>query len=171
MIQRTQFPSILAPYCVACETSAGAVVFRVLPDDTRQFLLLRYRAGHWEFPRGHMEVGETETETALREVREETGLTDVAIVSGVRATMRFSYVARDEEYRRRKKDRVCAVVCKRVIFLAGEVSAHARVRLSHEHSDYLWADYRLAMDTLTFRNARRVLSRIAADLHRSRAVA
>lgn len=164
MITRIQFPSVCAPYCVARETSAGAVVFRVSPRGTRQFLLLQYRAGHWEFPRGHIEKGETEEQAARREIREETGLTDVRMVSGVRATMQFGYVARGEEYRSRKREKACAAVWKRVIFLAAQVPADVVVRISHEHTDYRWADYGQAMDTLTFRNARGVLSRIVRDL-------
>ncbi len=166
MILRSQFPSALAPYCVAREISAGAVLFRVLQNDVRQFLLLQYRAGHWEFPRGHMEAGETEHDAALREIREETGLVDVRIVPDIRTTMQFSYVARGEEYRKRKNDNACAVVWKRVIFLAAEVAPDAMVQLSHEHSDYMWADYAHAMDTLTFRNARGVLSNIVRDLEK-----
>ncbi len=164
MTVRTQFPSLFAPYCVAREVSAGAVVFRTSPRGDRQFLLLQYRAGHWEFPRGHMEVGETEQETALREICEETGITDVRIFSGIRTTMQFSYVARGEEYRKRKNDKACAVVWKRVIFLAAEVPMDAAVRISHEHITYRWVNYEHAMNMLTFRNARGVLSRIVRDL-------
>lgn len=164
MITRKQFPSLLAPYCVAREVSAGAVVFRVLPNDVRQFLLLQYRAGHWEFPRGHMQKGETETEAALREIREETGLANVRLVPGVRATTQFSYLARGAEYQSRKNAKVCAVVWKRVIFFAAEVAVDADVQISDEHIDYLWADYTQAIATLTFRNARGALSTIVRDL-------
>ena len=38
-------------------------------------LLLRHKnGGHWAFPKGHVEPGETEAQTALREIQEETGL-------------------------------------------------------------------------------------------------
>lgn len=52
------------------ERGAGGVVF----DDTGNVLLLRHASGHWVFPKGHVEAGETEIEAALREVREESGV-------------------------------------------------------------------------------------------------
>ncbi|WP_034383656.1 NUDIX hydrolase [Deinococcus sp. YIM 77859] len=49
---------------------AGGVVF----DGDGQVLLVRYRSGAWAFPKGHLEPGETLEQTAVREVREETGI-------------------------------------------------------------------------------------------------
>lgn len=57
--------------------SCGVIVSRQT-EIAREFLLLFQRVSHsWSFPKGHMEAGETEMETALRELREETGLTAV----------------------------------------------------------------------------------------------
>lgn len=55
------------------ERSCGAVIWR-LAEGRRQYLLARHNGGHWSFPKGHVEGGETEAETAAREIREETGL-------------------------------------------------------------------------------------------------
>ena len=56
------------------EKSCGGLIYREHDGET-QLLLLKHRCGgHWSFPKGHMEAGETEMETALREIREETGL-------------------------------------------------------------------------------------------------
>ena len=49
-----------------------------------RYLLVRSRKGVYGFAKGHMEPGETETETAYREIREETGLT-VRLLDGFRA--------------------------------------------------------------------------------------
>lgn len=55
-------------------THAGAVVIRT-DRQRREFLLLRATAGdEWVLPKGHIEPGETPEETAVREVREETGV-------------------------------------------------------------------------------------------------
>ena len=62
------------------ETSAGGVVFRM---DVGQplFLLIRDSYKNWGFPKGHIEAGEQPETAALREVKEETGLTDLSIRS------------------------------------------------------------------------------------------
>ena len=60
------------------EKSCGAVVYCQEENDIK-YLLVCERSGFWVFPKGHMEEGESEHETALREVKEETGL-DVMFV-------------------------------------------------------------------------------------------
>jgi len=56
------------------EKSCGALVVRKNGENF-DLVLLRHRfGGHWSFPKGHVEAGESERQTALREVREETGL-------------------------------------------------------------------------------------------------
>lgn len=54
------------------EKSCGAVLYTIR-DGIRLFWLVRNVGGHIGFPKGHMEPGESEAETALRELREETG--------------------------------------------------------------------------------------------------
>ena len=60
------------------ESSAGGVVFRI---DAGQplFLLIRDSYKNWGFPKGHIETGEQPEAAALREVREEAGLDDLAV--------------------------------------------------------------------------------------------
>ena len=76
------------------EKSCGALVFR-LPEDVASpappdILLIRHRkGGHWSFPKGHVEAGESERQTALREVREETGLR-IKLVSGFRHSVEYA---------------------------------------------------------------------------------
>jgi 8-oxo-dGTP pyrophosphatase MutT (NUDIX family) len=60
------------------EATAGGVVLRTI-DGTLHALVIRDPYGKWGLPKGHTEVGETIQETALREVREETGLLDLRI--------------------------------------------------------------------------------------------
>ena len=60
------------------ETSAGGIVFR-LDAGQPVFLLIRDSYRNWGFPKGHLEVGEEPAAAALREVKEETGLSDLSI--------------------------------------------------------------------------------------------
>lgn len=69
------------------EYSCGAVVF-MRADEGLKYLLVRSLSGEYGFPKGHVEPGETETETALREIREETD-TEVKLISGFREETSF----------------------------------------------------------------------------------
>ena len=70
------------------EKSCGALVVR-REEDNYYILMIRHKAGgNRSFPKGHMEEGETEYETALREVMEETS-SRIAIVSDFRSTVTY----------------------------------------------------------------------------------
>ena len=56
--------------------SAGAVLYTVI-DGERRYVLVREKNGSYGMPKGHVEAGETLAETALREIREETGVTAI----------------------------------------------------------------------------------------------
>ncbi len=53
------------------------------------FLVLKHtNGGHWSLCKGHREPGETEVQTALREISEETGLS-VTLIPGFRSEIRY----------------------------------------------------------------------------------
>ena len=71
------------------EKSCGVIVFK--PSETGADILLichRY-GGHWAFPKGHVEADETEEQTALRELEEETGA-KARLIEGYRETTTYS---------------------------------------------------------------------------------
>ena len=71
------------------EKSCGAVVYRINEKNEVRVLLVKNHNGKcWTFPKGHIERGETEEQTALREIKEETGLT-VEIIPGFRETSTY----------------------------------------------------------------------------------
>ena len=55
------------------ERSCGAIVFRD-GEAGESVLMVQHGPGHWSFPKGHVEAGEQDRQTAIREVFEETGI-------------------------------------------------------------------------------------------------
>lgn len=53
---------------------AGVVIVRSSSLERDVLLVFRGKQGDWSFPKGHCEPGESFEETAVREIREETGL-------------------------------------------------------------------------------------------------
>ena len=126
------------------ETSCGAVVFtRNL--ETR-YLLLHYEGGHWDFVKGNVEPNETEEETVMRELKEETGISQANFIKGFRETINYFYRARGK------------TISKRVTLYLVETK-ETRVTLSFEHIGYEWLNYQQAMERLTFKSAKQVLSK------------
>jgi bis(5'-nucleosidyl)-tetraphosphatase len=127
------------------EKSAGAVVFHRDPARrTWLFLVLHYPAGHWDFPKGAVEKGETEEQAARREILEETGLVINDFVPGYRKEIEYHY---------RRAD---GLSHKRVVFFLAE-SQSTDVKISYEHSGFEWLTLEQALKKLTFENARNVL--------------
>ena len=132
------------------ETSAGIVLFR-RENDKILFLLLHYPSGHWDFVKGKMEEGETPHETAIRETKEETGITDVTFLNGFEEWIQYNFQYDGQ------------LVNKKVVFFLGETQSKD-IEISHEHLDYTWMDYVSAMEKTTFDNAKTVLSKSYALL-------
>ncbi|MFN7990578.1 MAG: bis(5'-nucleosyl)-tetraphosphatase [Candidatus Micrarchaeia archaeon] len=127
------------------EKSCGIIIFR-LAGGVREYLILHYEEGHWDLPKGHVEAGESEIETAIREAREETGITDIRPIPGFRERLEYRYLRDGRQME------------KEVIFFLGRTGT-AEVRLSEEHTGYEWLDYRKAMLRLTYENARGILEK------------
>ena len=121
------------------EKSCGAVIFK--EGNVRKYLLLHYEGGHWDFVKGHVERGETEKETVLRETQEEVGITEVSFIEGFRYRIGYYY------------RRAGATVFKEVIFYLLESKIDA-VRLSREHVGFEWMSFDRAYDRLTYKNAK-----------------
>ena len=133
------------------EKSCGAVVINREDEETR-YLLIANPAGIWGFPKGHMEAGETERETALREIREETGL-DVQFLGEFRAADAHALV------REGRPD-----VTKQITYFLAEYERQAFTPQAGEISDIRLMTFRQAMDAFQFESSRRILREAAEYL-------
>ena len=122
------------------EKSCGALVVH-RKEDNYYILMIRHKAGgNRSFPKGHVEKGETEYETALREVMEETS-SRIAIVSDFRSTVTY---------------RPSPGVMKEVVyFLAFTTSADIKAR-EGEIAEVEWVPIEQAEGYLAYENDKTV---------------
>lgn len=125
------------------EKSCGAVVF-TLVDDEIKYLLIRNLSGIYGFPKGHVEQGETEEQTALREVYEEVGLS-VKLVPGFRT---------EDEHPIPQKENTM----KQIVYYLGEYSNQEFAYQKEELTDALLMDYETAMTMFQFESSKRILT-------------
>jgi len=127
------------------ETSAGIVLFR-REESKIVFLLLHYPSGHWDFVKGKMEKGEDIHQTAIRETKEETGITDIVFIENFEEWIEYNFQYQGE------------LVHKKVVFFLAETKTK-EVKISHEHLNFTWMDYATSMEKTTFDNAKTVLTK------------
>jgi 8-oxo-dGTP pyrophosphatase MutT (NUDIX family) len=120
------------------EESCGAVIYC-----NHEYLLLQYEAGHWGFPKGNREPGETRLEAALREIKEETGLKDLEITD-FQETITYFY------------KREGNTIFKTVTYFLAE-SKTREVTISWEHTAFAWVPYEKALEKVTYENDKKVL--------------
>lgn len=148
------------------EKSVGAVVFRREKKKIKYLLLQHPKSGiyrgHWDFPKGHIEKGESWQETLKREVKEETGITKIKIIPGFSTWVKYFYRARGEEEKERRKKGKGVNIFKIVTYYLAETS-QKKVKLSFEHKNYAWLEYKEALERITFKNSKEVLKK--ANLH------
>ena len=125
------------------ENCCGCIII-----ENEKVLLIQQTKGHWGFPKGHMEKNETEIETAIREVKEETNL-DVNIYPNKRYTM---------EYVTDKG------ILKQVVFyIAKKVGGEIKVQES-EVNTIKWLDFREALERITYDNTKELFKKVLKDI-------
>ena len=125
------------------EKSAGIVLFRNI-SNKNEFLLLNYPQGHWDFIKGKVEQNETPHETALRETKEKTGISNIEFVDGFEESVEYDFRFKNED------------IHKKVIFFLAKTDTK-KIRLSDEHFDSTWLGYNDALKKITHENAKNVL--------------
>lgn len=111
-------------------------------------MLIQQKKGNWGFPKGHVEFNETEKQTAIREVKEETNL-DVKIFNNRRYTEKYiSYKGGMKQV---------------VYFLAKQIGGVEKKQDS-EISAMKWVEFDEAIKKLTYSNTKNLFGKVLRDL-------
>ena len=130
------------------EKSCGTIII-----NDKKVLLVYSRVGkHWGFPKGHVEEGETEVETALRETKEEVGL-DVEIIDENKRYI-LEYIVEDKN------------IDKTVIFfLASLKDENQEIKIDdYEIEEYKWCFFDEVEEILDYDNAKKFFKEVRKDL-------
>ena len=125
------------------EKSCGAIVYRKSHGNTEILLIKHINSGHWSFPKGHVEGNETEVETAIREIKEETAI-DVMIDPTFRETVSY-YPKRD--------------TLKTVVYFIGKAKNYDYIPQEEEISEIRWVDIGYASNILTYENDKNIVNK------------
>lgn len=128
------------------EKSCGAIIY-FLDDDVPFYLLIQHVNGyHWAFAKGHMENNETEEETALREIQEETSMTNIALDAQFRESTVYS-----------PKENII----KEVIYFVAKVNEEEARSVKIQEEEVVnikWLNIKEATDLLTHTNDKKLLT-------------
>jgi 8-oxo-dGTP pyrophosphatase MutT (NUDIX family) len=128
------------------EKSCGAIVFHRFTDGIKVLLVKNHNGRYWSFPKGHIEKGENEHQTATREIKEETGL-----------SVNFY-----DNYRQISDYVPFGKIKKRVVFFLAE-SKTANVKIQRSEIDlYTWVSFAEAQKMCKYENDIRVLKKAEA---------
>lgn len=125
------------------EKSCGAIVF-----DGDKVLLVTHQAGHTAFPKGHVEYGETEEETAKREILEETNIS-------VEIDSNYRYIS---EYSPKEG------IMKTVVFFLGKKIDGNIHKQEAEISHAMWVDKNEVLNYLTHDDTKQIYQQLLSDL-------
>lgn len=129
------------------EKSCGAIVF-----DESNVLLVTHQEGHTSFPKGHVESEETEEETAIREVLEETNVK-------IEINSNYRYVS---EYSPREG------VKKTVVYFLGKKISGIIHEQEIEIKKAIWVNKYKVLDYLTHDDTKEIYQQLLNDLDKQK---
>lgn len=124
------------------ERSCGAIVFRKINEEYRFLVIKNNRSAYWSFPKGHVELGETDEDTACREVFEEAGI-HIDIIPGFETTSEYMIQNRVE---------------KTVNIFVASTKDTTTVIQESEIEDYAWLGFNASLKRLRFENDKKILT-------------
>ena len=123
------------------EKSCGAIVYRKFHGNIELMLIKNQNGGHWSFPKGHVEEGETEEQTAVREIMEETGI-EVMLDTSFRRVITYSP----------KKE-----TTKDVIYFLAKAVTYDYTPQEEEIAQIKWVEINHAASILSYDNDRQLV--------------
>lgn len=142
------------------EFSSGAVIF-YQEGEQRTYLLIYSGRNHvWGFPKGHGEPGEDERTTALREIEEETGLTDLRFLRKSRVEISYPAISKRGSLKGQPIEKHA------VYFVCRSDSREVRVD-NDEITAYRWVSRDEALAQLPFPGLKDVLRQADAEIRNS----
>lgn len=120
------------------------------------FLLLHYPSGHWDFPKGHVEKGETEKQTLRREIMEETGISMLEVIPRFKRFVFYFYQAKRKERAERIESGRSTNVAKIVVYYLTKTDEKS-ISISDEHVNFKWMEQDEALRRITFPQSKKVL--------------
>ena len=135
------------------EKSCGAIVYRKHYGNTEILLIKHIKSGYWSFPKGHMEDGESETDTAIREIKEETNI-DISIDD---ASFRETVVFNPRRDTRKEV----------VYFVARALSFEVKPQ-EEEISEIRWVEIGQAASHLAYDNDKLIVNKVRTYLSMSK---
>jgi bis(5'-nucleosidyl)-tetraphosphatase len=125
--------------------------FGIIPvrqtDSGYRFLLIQHHAGHWGFPKGHADPGESAMQTAQREFSEETGIAECEVIDhGISFTETYTFARNHKRFE------------KVVVYFPAWVQAQEVSCQQEEIKAFVWADYREASSRLSFEGGKKILA-------------
>ena len=138
--------------------AAGGIVYREGTESGEpEFLLLLHKHGHyWSFPKGRRNKGETDLETARREIREETGIDEFTLLE-----KGDSFISNTVRYFVRRGS---SLIPKEVRYFLVKFSKRVEVSLSREHIAYKWLKFDDAIANLSHNNSKELLTKVYSNL-------
>lgn len=125
--------------------AAGFIIFRKIQSKI-EYLLLQtsYGKHHWTPPKGHVDPGESELQTALRETQEEAGLSEQMfnVFSEFKHTLNYEVKGKP----------------KRVVYWLAELKdPNCPIILSHEHQKFVWEPLEKALEISGYSDMQKLL--------------
>jgi len=132
---------------IKVDKSFGVILILRSKNKEDRLLILQQVHGHWSFPKGHGEKGESSKETAVRELEEETGIKigNIKFAELPVIVDRYTFELRGKLYDKTVE-----------YFIAYTDSDKVTIQES-EIKDYKWVTFQEALDTFTFKETKGVL--------------